>query len=115
MLVQVNFSRSPYPIFGLTASAGSPVRSESIEVRADKIARLRMDLELVYNSAAGRSTDDNVDSHGSLHGTVRGGLEDDGGGRRGGGGGVDFLLAEWYYVCFPSSLFFYFFETTTAC
>ncbi|CAN0442727.1 unnamed protein product [Pylaiella littoralis] len=66
----VNFSRSPYPIFGLTASAGSPVRSESIEVRADKIARLRMDLELVYNSVAGRSTDDNVDSHGSLHGTI---------------------------------------------
>lgn len=68
--MQIDFSRSPYPIFGLTASAGSPVRSDPIEVRSDKIARLRMDLELVYNSVAGRSTDDLVDSHGSLHGTV---------------------------------------------
>ena len=60
-------------MFGLTASAGSPVRPSLLEVRSDKIARLRLDLELVYNSVAGRSTDDNVDSHGSPHGTVRGG------------------------------------------
>lgn len=59
-------------MFGLTASAGSPVRPSLLEVRSDKIARLRLDLELVYNSVAGRSTDDNVDSHGSPHGTVRG-------------------------------------------
>eukprot|EP00903_Cladosiphon_okamuranus_P010988 g10377.t1 len=66
----INFSRSPYPMFGLTASAGSPVRPSLLEVRSDKIARLRLDLELVYNSVAGRSTDDNVDSHGSPHGTI---------------------------------------------
>eukprot|EP00752_Nemacystus_decipiens_P004125 g3774.t1 len=66
----INFSRSPYPMFGLTASAGSPVRPSQLEVRSDKIARLRLDLELVYNSVAGRSTDDNVDSHGSPHGTI---------------------------------------------
>lgn len=68
-------------MFGLTASAGSPVRPSPLEVRSDKIARLRLDLELVYNSVAGRSTDDSVDSHGSPHGTVR-----EGGGGRGRGG-----------------------------
>lgn len=78
-LWQINFSRSPYPMFGLTASAGNPVRPSLLEVRSDKIARLRLDLELVYNSVAGRSTDDNVDSHGSPHGTVRGAGEEGGG------------------------------------
>ncbi|CAN0147427.1 unnamed protein product [Ectocarpus sp. 4 AP-2014] len=65
----VNFSRAPYPTFGLTAAAGSLVRSEPIE-KTDKIGHLRLDLELVYNSVAGRSTDDCVDSHGSPHGTI---------------------------------------------
>ncbi|CAN0454479.1 unnamed protein product, partial [Hapterophycus canaliculatus] len=67
--MQINFSRSPYPMFGLTASAGSAVRSDPIEA-SDKTARLRSDLELVYNSVAGPSTDDCVDSHGSPHGTI---------------------------------------------
>lgn len=68
--MQINFSRSPYPMFGLTASAGSAVRSDPTDA-SDKTARLRLDLELVYNSVAGPSTDDSVDSHGSPHGTVR--------------------------------------------
>lgn len=57
-------------MFGLTASAGSTVRSDPTDA-SEKIARLRLDLELVYNSVAGPSTDDSVDSHGSPHGTVR--------------------------------------------
>ncbi|CAN0421858.1 unnamed protein product, partial [Laminaria digitata] len=64
-----DFSRSPYPAFGLTVAGGSATRSDPVEV-GDKIGRLRLDLELAYNSVAGCSTDDSVDAHGSEHGTV---------------------------------------------
>lgn len=66
---KVNFSRSPYPAFGLTVAGGSAARSDPLS-QGDKIGRLRLDLEMVYNSVAGCSTDDNVDAHGSEHGTV---------------------------------------------
>ena len=50
-------------------AGGSAARSDPVEV-GDKIGRLRLDLELAYNSVAGCSTDDSVDAHGSEHGTV---------------------------------------------
>ena len=52
-------------------AGGSATRSDPLEV-GDKVGRLRLDLELAYNSMAGCSTDDSVDAHGSEHGTVRG-------------------------------------------
>ena len=56
-------------MFGLTVAGGNAARSDPISA-SDRISRLRLDLEMVYNSVAGCSTDDSIDAHGSEHGTV---------------------------------------------
>lgn len=65
----MNFSRSPFPAFGLTVVGGNAQRSDPTQ-SSDKTARFRLDLEMLYNSVSGCSTDDDVDAHGSEHGTV---------------------------------------------
>lgn len=66
---QINFSRSPFPALGLTVASGCATRMDPIQ-SGDKIGRLRLDLEMLYNSVSGCSTEDTVDAHGSEHGTV---------------------------------------------
>lgn len=68
---QVKSARSPYPAFGLTVAAGSATREKALKP-SDKVGRVRLDLEMLYNSVSGCSPDDGVDAHGSPHGMVRG-------------------------------------------
>lgn len=65
----MNSARSPYPAFGLTVAGGSTSRSEPLRPN-DKAGRLRLDLEMLYNSVSGCSADDDADAHGSPHGMV---------------------------------------------
>lgn len=69
-IMQASLSKSPYPAFGLTVNRGDPARSDPTQPLG-KVARYRSDLEVLYNSMSGCSTEDNVDAHGSEHGVVR--------------------------------------------